>query len=57
VAVTVERFEDRVPVATGWGVPIRWNADLADLPAGYTDTTKRAVEGRERGESAAWRED
>jgi hypothetical protein len=57
VAVTVERFEDRVPVATGWGVPIRWNADLADLPAGYTDTTKRAVEGRERGQSAAWRED
>ena len=42
--------EDQTPVATGWGVPIRWNGELEDLPAGYTDTTKRAVEGRERGE-------
>lgn len=42
--------EDQAPVATGWGVPIRWNGELEDLPAGYTDTTKRAVEGRERGE-------
>ncbi|SRR6266567_3509625 len=40
--------EDRVPVATGWGVPIRWSGELADLPAGYTDTTRRAVEARER---------
>jgi hypothetical protein len=40
--------ENQVPVATGWGVPITWNGDLADLPAGYTDTTRRAVEGRER---------
>jgi hypothetical protein len=38
----------QVPVATGWGVPIRWSGDAADLPAGYTDTTKRAVEGREQ---------
>jgi hypothetical protein len=43
--------ENTVPVATGWGVPIRWNGELADLPAGYTDTTRRAVEGRERGET------
>ena len=25
------------PVATGWGVPIRWSGDLDDLPSGYTD--------------------
>jgi GNAT superfamily N-acetyltransferase len=43
--------DDQVPVATGWGVPIRWNGHVADLPAGYTDTTKRAVEGRERAEA------
>jgi GNAT superfamily N-acetyltransferase len=42
--------DHQVPVATGWGVPIRWTGDLADLPAGYTDTTRRAVEGRESGE-------
>jgi Acetyltransferase (GNAT) family len=42
--------EDDVPVATGWGVPIQWNGDISDLPAGYTDTTRRAVEGRERAE-------
>ena len=43
--------ENAVPVATGWGVPIRWSGELADLQAGYTDTTRRAVEGRERGEA------
>lgn len=43
--------EDAMPVATGWGVPIRWNGELADLPAGYTDTTRRAIESRERGEA------
>lgn len=37
------------PVATGWGVPIRWDGTVADLPSGYTDTTVRAVEGREQG--------
>jgi hypothetical protein len=37
-----------VPVAAGWGVPIRWNGKVSDLPAGYTDTLRRAVEGRER---------
>jgi GNAT superfamily N-acetyltransferase len=43
--------EDDVPVATGWGVPIRWNGETADLPGGYTDTLRRAVEGRERGDT------
>jgi hypothetical protein len=42
--------EDDELVATGWGVPIQWSGELADLPAGYTDTTRRAVELRERGE-------
>jgi hypothetical protein len=40
--------EDDVPVAAGWGVPIQWNGDVGDLPAGYTATLRRAVEGRER---------
>jgi hypothetical protein len=35
------------PVATGWGVPIRWSGEVADLPSGYTDTTRRAVALRE----------
>ena len=39
-----------VPVAAGWGVPIRWSGNVGDLPAGYTDTLRRAVEGRERAE-------
>jgi hypothetical protein len=44
--------DDDVPVATGWGVPVAWNGELADLPAGYTDTIRRAVRGRERGQAA-----
>jgi GNAT superfamily N-acetyltransferase len=42
--------EHDVPAATGWGVPIRWDGELADLPTGYTDTTRRAVQGRESGQ-------
>ena len=42
--------EHERPVATGWGVPIRWTGELTDLPSGYTDTTRRAVELHERGE-------
>jgi hypothetical protein len=41
--------EDESPVATGWGVPIRWSGELHDLPTGYTDTTRRAVEDRQAG--------
>lgn len=40
------------PVATGWGVPIRWNGDISDLPSGYTDAIRRAVELREAGGKA-----
>jgi hypothetical protein len=41
--------EGDTPVATGWGVPIRWSGDLDDLPSGYTDTTRRAVALHETG--------
>lgn len=33
-----------VLVAVGWGVPIRWNGDVSDLPAGYSATLCEAVE-------------
>jgi len=42
--------EDDVLVAAGWGVPVRWNGDPADLPGGYTDSLVRAVQGQDRGE-------
>ncbi|MEU8756850.1 hypothetical protein AB0C88_40870 [Streptomyces chartreusis] len=38
-----------MPVATGWGIPIRWDGRTETLPTGYTKATIRAVEGRERG--------
>lgn len=40
------------PAATGWGIPVRWDGTVADLPAGYTDATIRAVEGRDQGTAA-----
>lgn len=40
--------EGRV-VAGGWGVPIRWDGTLADLPDGYDATMVRAVEGHQGG--------
>ena len=33
-----------LPVAAGWGVPIRWDGEKADLPGGYTDSLRRAVD-------------
>lgn len=41
--------ERDVPVAGGWGVPLRWDGTVDDLPGGYTDALVRAVEGREQG--------
>ncbi|MER5752792.1 GNAT family N-acetyltransferase [Streptomyces sp. NPDC002088] len=41
--------EDGVPVAGGWGVPIRWDGQVESLPTGYSQTLVQAVEGRERG--------
>jgi hypothetical protein len=43
---------DQNPAATGWGIPVRWDGTVADLPSGYTDATIRAVEGREQGTEA-----
>jgi hypothetical protein len=40
------------PAATGWGIPVRWDSTVTDLPTGYTDATIRAVEGREQGIAA-----
>lgn len=42
-------LDDDAVVAGGWGVPIRWNGAVADLPTGYDDGLVRAVEGREAG--------
>jgi len=41
--------EDRV-VAGGWGVPMRWDGTVADLPDGYDGALIRSVEGHESGE-------
>ncbi|MYS17874.1 hypothetical protein [Streptomyces sp. SID4982] len=41
--------ERGVPVAAGWGIPIRWDGKAETLPSGYTDATIRAVENREQG--------
>jgi hypothetical protein len=32
------------PVATGWGVPIAWTADVSDLPESFADVLRRALE-------------
>jgi hypothetical protein len=42
--------EGRV-VAGGWGVPMRWDGTLADLPDGYDGALIRSVEGHESGET------
>ena len=36
-------------VAGGWGVPLRWDGTVADLPDGYDGALARAVEGHESG--------
>lgn len=36
--------------AGGWGVPLRWDGTVEDLPGGYDDALVRAVEGHESGE-------
>ncbi|MGX2996830.1 hypothetical protein JNUCC64_21570 [Streptomyces sp. JNUCC 64] len=36
-------------VAGGWGVPVRWDGSLADLPDGYHGSLARAVELHEAG--------
>lgn len=34
-------------VAAGWGVPLAWDGQIDGLPAGYSDSLKRAVEGHD----------
>jgi GNAT superfamily N-acetyltransferase len=36
--------EDDEPVATGWGVPISWSGEVAELPTSFADCLRRAVE-------------
>jgi len=43
--------EGRV-VAGGWGVPIRWDGTVEDLPDGYDGAMARAVEGHQSGVQA-----
>lgn len=38
--------EDRV-VAGGWGVPVRWDGTVEDLPNGYDGALVRAVDGHD----------
>ena len=38
--------EDRV-VAGGWGVPVRWDGTVEDLPDGYDGALVRAVDGHD----------
>lgn len=32
------------PLAAGWAVPLVWDSTLEDLPSGYSDSLRRAVE-------------
>lgn len=45
-------LDDDAEVASAWAVPLRWSGAVPDLPAGYTDSLRRAVEEREAGRSA-----
>jgi GNAT superfamily N-acetyltransferase len=44
-------LDDGEVVAAGWAVPLRWNGQIDDLPAGYNDSLARAVSGHDAGES------
>jgi GNAT superfamily N-acetyltransferase len=44
-------LDDGEIVAAGWAVPLRWNGQIDDLPAGYNDSLARAVNGHDAGES------
>lgn len=41
--------EDGQPAATGWGVPVPWADDVADLPQSFADILRIAVGARESG--------
>ena len=40
------------PVATGWGVPISWLGDAADLPSSFANVLRRAIEVHDSGVEA-----
>lgn len=42
-------LDDGRVAAGGWGVPLRWDGTVDDLPQGYDDALVRSVEGHERG--------
>jgi len=44
--------ESDTPVATGWGVPISWLGDVADLPSSFADVLRRAIEVHDSGVEA-----
>lgn len=42
-------LDDGEMVAAGWAVPLRWNGEIDDLPAGFNDSLARAVDGHDTG--------
>jgi hypothetical protein len=34
-------------VASAWAIPLQWSGEVADLPTGYTDSLRRAVQDHE----------
>ncbi|MFJ8579415.1 hypothetical protein [Micromonospora sp. NPDC093277] len=44
-------LDDGEVVAAGWAVPLRWNGQIDDLPAGYNDSLARAINVHDAGES------
>ncbi|GAB2956651.1 hypothetical protein GCM10027280_51620 [Micromonospora polyrhachis] len=43
-------LDDGEVVAAGWAVPLRWNGQVEDLPAGYTDCLVRALAAYDAGD-------
>ena len=41
-------LDDGKVAAGGWGVPLAWDGTVEDLPSGYDDGLRRAVEGHEQ---------
>lgn len=44
--------EGDTPAATGWGVPLAWSGDVADLPRSFADILRRALEVHDAGAEA-----
>ena len=42
-------LDDGRVIAGGWGVPLRWNGTLGDLPDGYDGALMRSIEDHESG--------